>query len=466
MIPRRDKPNVIVCLCDQLRAFDVGCYGSSFVRTPNMDAFASQGVRFETACSNNPLCTPARSILLSGQYSRTCAGSLTNVGEPEPERGIFPDPTIADAFKAAGYRTGLIGKWHIGPHPRTLGFDSAFFPHHSHRYTGQTYFDNDDRSRVIDGFAHEAELDELSRFLETDPGEPFFLYYNISQPHMPLADIPERYKQMYAPADVPLRANVFADGKAACDENWFLIYLWDYLYYDRHLPYTVKLPEGFDLRRLTALYDGSVTWADDQLGELMRKLASAGLDENTIVLFTSDHGDNLGSHQLFNKDRLYEESIRIPMMYRWPGGLATPPSPPYQGGDGGVIDTQVASLVDVMPTLLSLAGVDVPKSVQGVDVSRVLSGENASVGENAAFIETSDGPVGIRTLEHLYGINKAKDGKHRTSDVTDDSYMFFDITRDPLQARNLADQPDAVADDLRERVLRWDRETPWLRLEG
>jgi arylsulfatase A-like enzyme len=448
---RRHKPNVIVCLCDQLRAFDVGCYGSSFVRTPNMDKLASQGVRFDVACSNNPVCTPGRSILLSGQYSRTCTGSLINVGEPEPDRKVFAGPTLAEAFKSAGYRTGLIGKWHIEPHPRCLGFDSAFFPHHSHRYTGQTYFDINGGRRVVTGFSPDAEADELARFIESARGKPFFAFYNISQPHMPLADMPDRYKAMYAPAEVPLRSNVLHDGAPAHDERWFLIYLWDYLYYEKHLADTLTLPDGFDLRALTALYDGSVSWADDQLGELMQGLASAGLDENTIVVFTSDHGDNLGSHQLFNKDQLYEESIRIPLIFRWPGALAP-----------RAIDTHIASLVDAMPTLLSLAGVDVPGSVQGTDLASVISGDEATVGENAAFIETSGGDVGIRTPTHLYGIKKAKDGRHRASDVIDDRRMFFDLARDPQQMQNLAAEPSAVADELRERVLRWDRQTAWL----
>lgn len=450
-----DKPNVVICLCDQLRAFEVGCYGSKVVRTPNIDAFAAQGVRFEAACTNNPVCTPARSILLSGQYSRTCAGALGNCGEPEPTRSIFPNTTIAEAFKAAGYRTGLIGKWHIRPHPRTVGFDTAFFPHHSHRYTGQTYFDMDGNSRVIEGFAHEAEQSELSRFLAKDPGRPFFLFYNISQPHMPLADMPERYRQMHSPGRVSLRPNVFVDGKPAYDTNWFSIYLWDYLYYDKHLPHTAQLPRCFNIRHLTALYCGSVAWVDDQLKELMRQLSAAGLDENTIVVFTSDHGDNLGSHHLFNKDRLYEESIRIPMIYRWPRRLRP------RG-----VTTQITSLVDVMPTLLALAGVDAPHGLQGMDMSPVLLGEKASLEENVAFIETTQGAVGVRSLTHLYGVNKRKEGQ-RTTDVTNDRFMFFDLAADPMQEHNLAAESSAVADELRERVLRWDRETPWLQsLEG
>lgn len=456
MNTRRDRPNVVICLCDQLRAFDVGCYGDSEIRTPNIDKLASEGVRFETACSNNPVCTPARSILLSGQYSRTCAGSLVNVAEPIAERDIFPDPTIAEAFKSAGYRTGLIGKWHVRTHPTSLGFETAYFPHHSHRYTGQTYFHGDGRSQVVADFAPQTELTELHTFLQSEDQRPFFLYYNICQPHMPLDDIPEIYSRMYAPESVKLRPNTFDDGKPAFDENWFKIYLWDYLFYQKHLPYTEALPAGFDLRHLTALYRGSITWADDQLGELMRELGAAGLDENTIVVFTSDHGDNLGSHQLFNKDVLYEESTRIPMIFRSCGDLAP-----------RMVSTQVASLVDVMPTLLSLAGADVPHSVQGTDLSSVVRGREDSVGDNAAFIETSLGPVGIRTLTHLYGINKAKDGPHRSTEVTDDRYMLFDLASDPLQMDNQAGSAgsESLANELRERLLSWDRETPWMAVE-
>ena len=447
------RPNVIICLCDQLRSFDVGCYGDKHIRTPNIDRLASEGVRFETACSNNPVCTPARSILLSGQYSRTCAGSLVNSPEPERERATFPGPTVAEAFGSAGYRTGLIGKWHVWTHPSSVGFDSVCYPNHMHRYTGQTFFDSDGGSRVVEGFSCEAEQEELSRFLAADDDRPFFLYYNISQPHMPLADMPERYKAMYAPESIPLRPNVFEDGKPAYDENWFGIYLWDFLFYQQHLPYTETLPEGFDLRRLTAFYRGAITWADDQLGELMRQLRAAGLDDHTLVVFTSDHGDNLGSHQLFNKDKLYEESIRIPMIFRQPGEIAP-----------RTVDTQVASLVDVMPTLLSLAGVDVPESVQGTDLAEVVRGNEATVGENAAFVETTAGPVGIRTPTHLCGVDKAKDGHHRTAEVTNDRYMLFDVARDPLQTQNLAasDEESVIGGELRERLLRWDRETPWM----
>ena len=448
------KPNIIVCLCDQLRAFEVGCYGNSFIRTPNMDRLAERGVRFDIACSNNPVCTPGRSVLLTGQYSRTCMGSLTNVGEPVPERFQLKDPTLADSFKAAGYDTALIGKWHIGPTPQTVGFDFAVYPYHAHRYTHQLFHRSCGEDITIDGFTTDYETEELGRYIREHRDSPFFLYYNISQPHMPVDDAPERYKTMYDRDTVPLRPNVFEDGKPAHDENWFRIYLYDYLYYNHHLPYTMEPLGEFDLRDLTALYCGATTWADDQLGELMRLLDENGIADDTIIVFTSDHGDNLGSHQLFNKDQLYEEAVRIPMIFHWPGTLAPK-----------AVTSQVASLVDVAPTLLSLAGVAIPSTAQGTDLAAVTRGEAETTGENAAFIETSPGPVGVRTLTHLYGVQKERTPDRRTAQVIDPDHIFFDVVNDPLEEDNMAKtgRDRALADTLKERVLRWDRETPWMK---
>ena len=453
MTSGRDKPNVVVCLCDQLRAFTIGCYGDQVVRTPNIDRLAERGVRFETACSNNPVCSPGRSILLSGQYSRTCMGMIGNVGEPTRERQHLVDPTLAEAFKQAGYRTGLVGKWHMQPLPTEVGFDFADYPRVAHRYTGQTYIDTNGNETVIKDFAPERELQALEQFLGDNRDEPFFLYHNISQPHMPVLDAPDHYKTMYRPDGVPLRDNVWNDGRLAHDEKWYRIYAYDFLYYQQHLPYTEELPDGFDLRDLTAHYYGMTTWADDQLGHLMRLLEANGLSDNTIVVFTSDHGDSLGSHDLFNKGYLYEESIRIPVIVHWPGGLAP-----------RCVTSQVTSLVDVMPTLLALAGVDTPAAVQGTDVSPVVTGDAQTVGENLAFIETSGADIGVRTLTHLHGISKATDGTRRTTHIKDPDYMLFDLPTDPFQENNLAktDKAGETAAGLRERLIQWDRETPWL----
>ena len=148
------RPNIIICICDQLRAFEVGCYGNQVIHTPNIDRLARNGVRFEHAVSTDPVCMPARSSLISGQYARTCMGALGNASVPDEhsrpivaswplqDRVHLPDSTIAEQFKDAGYDTALIGKWHIHPAPEIVGFDYSLHPRVNHRHTGQDFVEN------------------------------------------------------------------------------------------------------------------------------------------------------------------------------------------------------------------------------------------------------------------------------------------------------------------------------------
>ena len=454
-MPASDQPNVIVCLCDQLRSFEVGCYGNRVIQTPNIDQLAQNGVWFDVACPNNPVCTPSRSILLSGQHSRTCTGALSNLAEtpPSAERIRLTDPTLPEAFQNAGYDTALIGKWHVHPDPSIVGFDETIYPHHSHRHTEQTFFRNSGDGFVVEGFSPDLEIGEVETYIQAHQDDPFFLFYNISPPHMPLADAPEKYTQMYHRDDVIMRENVFIDGEMAYDEEWFKIYLWDYLYYQQHLPHTEDLPSGFDLKDMMALYYGLTTWVDDLVGQLVSILKTNGLLENTILLFTSDHGDNLGSHHAFNKGRLIEESIRIPMLYHWPDQL----SPMHH-------TTQVASIMDIYPTLCGLCNLPIPDAIQGQDLSSVVTGQVETVGENMAFIETGRGEIGVRTPTHLYGIElDVENKKGADRPLKNDRHMFHDLCEDPFEWHNLAEtetQADLGA-HLRERVIRWNEETPW-----
>ena len=140
---------------------------------------------------------------------------------------------------------------------------------------------------------------------------------------MPLLDAPLRCQRMYSRQKVPIRENVPQGGSLPYDKLWFHTYLWEHLYVGcRREPITDVLPEGFDLRDLTALYYGAVSWVDAIVGELMAALARAGALEDTIIIFASDHGDNLGSHQVWNKGRFWEESVRVPLLFHAPGRLA------------------------------------------------------------------------------------------------------------------------------------------------
>lgn len=454
------SPNIIVCTCDQLRAFEVGCYGHPVVQTPHIDRLAAQGVRFEHAVTNNPVCMPARSCLLSGQHSRTCTGKLMNHTQrgpdgttilselPAPHRHELLDPTLAEHFKALGYDTALIGKWHIHPAPQLVGFDHAHYPWVHHRHTGQTFVDTAGDSRVVEGFSVEFEADRVGDYLSEQRDRPFFLFYNISPPHMPLMDAPQTYLTMYAPEDVQLRPNVHIDGRPAHDERWFRIYLWDFLFYQEQLPHTMTLPSGFDLRDLTALYYGLTTWVDDTVGRLMANLRQHGLADNTIVVFLADHGDNLGSHHLFNKGRLIEESIRIPLIFYAP-----------KRWSARVNSAQVAQIIDVMPTLLDLCGGTAPPQVQGRSLADIIKGTREQLADKDAFIETHEGQIGVRTRTHLFGLQLKDD----LCTFAEQGGCFFDLRTDPYEQHNLIQTGTQrkIADSLRQRLETWNRQTTW-----
>ena len=475
------KPNVIVVLTDQLRSFEVGCYGNQTIQTPNIDQLAANGVRFDLGISNNPVCTPARCCLLTGEYGRTCTGEVTNVSADPPcqTRRRLPHPTLAEELQQAGYHTALIGKWHIDPSPLLLGLEQAYYPLTIHRYLGQTFFDNDEAGPPIEDFAPEHEIERVGEYVKEHRDEPFFLFYNISLPHMPIGprDLPPRYTEMYDPTQLPLRPNVFIDGKMAHDERWFKIYtIWDLFWRLANRPCweaapecgypgqigplpTDTLPDGFDLRHLTALYYGAVTCADDMLGRLMAILRDNGLDDDTIVVFTSDHGDNLGSRHRFNKDCLFEESIRIPMIFHWPAKLAALGN-----------DQQIAQLIDIMPTLLELCGLETPGSVQGQSLAPVLRGEQTVLPDNFAFVETPGGrpTIGLRTPTHIYGMEMPEDWREPARrQSTDGHWGFYDLVADPLQERDLlaTGEQASLAAELEAQLTAWHRRTPWHEVE-
>ncbi len=456
------RPNILFCTCDQLRAFETGCYGNPVIRTPHLDRLAAEGVRFETAVTNAPVCMAARSIMMSGQYNRTCTGGATNVGTPywpggftlpeypDPGRPHLKDPTLPEILRRAGYHTSLIGKWHIHSWPGDVGFDDYVMPRVHHCHTGQSYTENGGPEFVPPGWSMDFEADRLERFLEgrRQNREPFFLFYNLSPPHCPVADQPEEYRTLYRPEDIPIRANVDLSRPVENQDHAFKIYRWDFRYYSFHLPYTRELPPGYSLRHLIAEYYGMTTWMDAAIGRMLATLDATGLARDTIVVFTSDHGDNLGSHGLVQKSGPNEESIRIPFMVRWPGGGVGP----------AVARNTVASLVDIAPTLLSLAGIKPPEHFHGRDLSAVLLGKNAGDAASWAVIEAEKG-VAIRTLRHMYFLPYTG----RARELSDRPAQVFDLLDDPCELTNLAAGPlPAEARELDRLLREWHARTKWM----
>ncbi|MHB9129649.1 MAG: sulfatase-like hydrolase/transferase [Armatimonadota bacterium] len=446
--------NLIICQCDQMRACSVGCYGDAVVHTPHLDRLAHDGVRFETAISNNPVCTPARSCLLSGQYSRTGTGMTGNTHEnpPNPRRERLTALTLPEVLRTAGYRTAHIGKWHIDPQPQLLGFESAVYPMVAHKHYGQTYFDETARSFLVDEFLCDYEQRQVESFLAHADG-PFFLHYNISPPHQPIGPghLPDRYLAMYDCDTVPLRPNVYTDGALAHDEFWFKVYCASEYYWDRLQGLAERaedrLKPDFSLRDLYALYYGAITCVDDYVGALLAALDRYGLRERTLVVFTADHGDNLGSHGLFNKGTLNGESIRIPLIYSAPGGLAP-----------GVDRQRIAQTIDIMPTVLELLGMPAPDTVQGRSLAPAVLDPICDLDPGMAVIESPFNILGLRTSTHLFGTGFDQ----QTRLIRPDDRCLYHLPDDPFERQNLAGAGTACECRLLETLEEWDRRTPWL----
>jgi len=466
-------------MCDELRWCGLGCYGHPTINTPNIDALAARGVRFQTAVSNNPVCMPARSLLVAGQYSRTCCKTLGNAGWPgvhgasknigfpqwpTEKRQGFPDATLPETLRDAGYNTAAIGKWHIEAWPDQIGFDNYIIPAHHHAHSAQWFCEDGGPIFSPPGYSVDYEADRVQEFIlkqakdqqasqadaDADSGGPFFLYYNISPPHMPLADAPRKYLDMYKRADVVTRPNV-PDGFVV--DDWQLLsYLWDYRAYRDHLPYAVRPHDNFDRVDLEAYYMGLTTWVDDTVGKMMDALAGAGIDDNTVVLFTSDHGDNFGSHGRMGKGSFNDEGCRVPFCVAGPPELV-------QGKT--LVTGQVASLVDIAPTFLSLAGADTPGHMPGQDLCAVLRGEAEALAEPGCFIETTGGEIGIRTPTHTLAL-RITDADAGTP--ADAPHTFWDTVADPYQMNNLAGAGEqaAAAAALEARVRAWHASTPRL----
>ncbi|MEO0514686.1 MAG: sulfatase-like hydrolase/transferase [Planctomycetota bacterium] len=450
-------PNFLYIMCDELRWCELGCYGHPHIKTPNLDRLAARGTRFETAVSNCAVCMPARSIALSGQYARKCCGMLTNVAWhpeeggwlmpqwPTDTRPHLPDPTLPELLQQAGYRTAAIGKWHVEAWPDAIGFDHFVIPAHQHANTSQWYIENGGQPFVAPCFGVDYEADRAAEFFNqaAQGDQPFYLYFNPAPPHMPLADAPRKYLDMYSREDVVIRGNV--DLEQMADSQWlhtFRTYLWDYRHYRDNLPYTHEWENELDLIELHRLYMGLTTWVDDTVGKLLEALDTAGLADDTVVVFTADHGDNLGSHGLMGKTQLNDESMRIPILVAGPGISSQ------------VHADSVASLVDVPTTFLALAGQPKPDHFHGRDFADVLHATAPAAEPRYAIVESVSQGLGLRTPTHSLGIPWDDLDQWQLGDTPD---QFFDVTQDEFELHNLADDEDSrtIRDELHATLKSW-----------
>ncbi len=400
------KPNVVFLLTDQWRLQALGYAGNSQVRTPNIDRLAGESANFRNATSGYSVCCPWRASFLTGQYPLTHGVIVNDV----PISGV--PVGLGAAFKAGGYDTCFIGKWHVDGHGRShyipperrLGFDTFQALECTHDYNQSAYYDGDDPSkRVWDGYDVFAQTAAAQRYMETRAADqPFLLVLSWGPPHNPYETAPQEYCDMYDPRDIELRPNV---------------------------------PEEIaqDAREWLAGYYAHCSAIDKSVGDILATLDELEIADKTVLVFASDHGDMLGSQGMTRKQKPYDESIRVPFLLRYPaarGRHAREVSP-------------FLNAHDIMPTLLGVCGLPIPRTVEGRDFSPTLRSE--AVESEAALLACFhpfgewSRPVGGREYR---GIRTARYTYCRT---LDGPWLLYDNDADPWQLDNLVNRPESAA---------------------
>jgi len=356
-----DKPNILLILPDQMRASAMGCDGNMQVKTPNVDRLAAEGILFKRTYANVPVCCPASAILLTGTYPHV-NGMMANDLRLREEQ-----VTIAEILGVAGDQTGFVGKWHLDgglrepgfvpPRPRRQGFDFWAACECHHKHFQPTYFRDTPEVITIDKFEPEASCDFAVEFLFKQPkDQPFFLTAQMGPPHDPYG-APEEYMRQYIPERIVPLDNWQPNSETRTPPVK-----------DKKLTGKTFKPdvEPGGLEEIAAYY-AAITALDDQVGRLLKTLVEQVFDENTIVHFTSDYGDMLGSHGMRRKRKPHDESARVPGIIRWPAKIAK----------SQVVNT-LFSHVDIAPTRLALSGQSIPKTMRGTDLSRVAIGKETN----------------------------------------------------------------------------------------
>ena len=401
------KPNVIFIFADQHRMGDFPGEPHTSVIAPNLDRLSREGARFVNAISNYPVCSPYRAMLMSGR-----APFVTGVVE---NRIILREKgeSFGDVFRSAGYRTGYIGKWHLGgedrPRQGMHGFEhfQPWIGTSNHR--NSRYWDIEGRRYLRETEYNATKMiDQGLEFIDEVRDEPFLLMVSLNPPHSNYFDAPERFKELYREKALVMRPNVPAKPDP------------------RFGTWTARNGSPEHMLRGSLAHVSAI---DHEMGRVLEYLDQHGLAENTLLVYSSDHGDMLGSHGRMGKRQPFEESIRIPFVVRWKGAI-----------QAGLRPDTLIGVIDFLPTIAGLAKVPVPEDLDGKDLAGVLRGE--TIEEPAfqpimhVFRDLAGAPNhpaeifrGVRTKRFTYAATIAR------------HFVLFDLGKDPYQKHNLIDDP-------------------------
>ncbi len=435
------RPNILYIITDDHAAHAITAYGSVINETPHIDRIANEGARFDNVFCGNAICAPSRATILAGNHSHI-NGVLTLADRFDGRQSTFPKE-----MQAAGYQTAIFGKWHLGHGGEAdpTGFDSWTVLPGQGDYHDPTFYVQGEEQR-FEGYVTDLITDFSIGWLDQrDPDRPFLLKVHHKAPHRPW-DPDEKHEHMYENVDIPI-PETFDDDYATrpAAEAAEMRIGRDMTFRDLKEP----PPDGLspeETRRWTYQryikdYLRCVASVDDNVGRLLDWLDANGLAENTVVVYTSDQGFFLGDHGWYDKRFMYEESLRMPFLMRYPPEI----------GAGSVVDA-IVSNIDFAPTFLDYAGLDAPETMQGTSF-RAVAKDNVPEGWQESiyyryWMHLSHHGVaahyGVRTATHklIYYYGRALGTSDSVDRDTEQYWELFDLVQDPKELDNVYGNPN------------------------
>nr|WP_197092894.1 sulfatase [Haloferax gibbonsii] len=443
----QSRPNVLFILCDQMRRQAMSCAGDPNVSTPNLDRLADDGVRFTNANSTAPICVPARLSLVTGQHPHT-RNAHHHWRMSPAER------TYGHEFAENGYQTGYVGKWHLAdvgrsrPVPETHqgGFDYwRGFELKNDPFDTSYYVDDDPEPHPIDGYQTDGLFDLGTEFLDEHGtgDDPFCLTVSVEPPHPPFI-APEEFLDEWEDKPLELRPNVpYPDAEPPLTifgepyESWG----------DRETS-TPELYEQYPYHGETFFdemrkYYAMIENLDDNVGRLLDELEHRGIRDETAIVFTSDHGELLGSQGSMAKQHPYEESVGVPLIISYPdGGIDT----------GRTIDTPTCT-EDMVPTFLGLAGIESDQDLPGADLTPLMRDADETLDRDGVLLEfvREIRPMmpyhdetwrAFRTERYKYTVKGYDNMSPGSFTEWGEPWQLYDLQEDPYEQHNLVDDPE------------------------
>ena len=424
------KPNILLIVSDDHAAHALSCYGGKLDRTPGLDRLAAEGMRFDRAFVTNALCGPSRATILTGKYSHV------NGFARNEQKFDAAQWTVARALQQAGYATAAVGKWHLEANPVDAGFDRGIVLPGQGRYT-DPFFLVDGKRTKVEGYASERITDFAIQWLQERPADkPFFLFLGHKAPHREWAPPPHLLAE-YRSRTFAEPATLFDDHATRTDAARIAT-----MTVARDLTRTdvkMDVPEGLEgadrvrwhYQRYIQDYLATVRGMDEQVGRLLSWMDEHGLAEDTIVVYTSDNGFFLGDHGFYDKRFMYEESMRVPLLVRWPGMVRQ-----------GSVQQAMTLNTDFAATLLEAAGAPAPQDLQGRSLVPLLQGAEPEGWRDAAYYHYYEHLATHNVHEH-YGVRTATHKLIRFPHL--DAWELYDLAADPEELVNVAADPAHAA---------------------